>query len=373
MSSTDFAAQFPVQKLIWARLTWKAMRDKMFIKNICGVGEGQPIQVVTELTKTEFGDQCIFNLVNDLVEDGGTGDDEREGKEEGMTSSSQIITIDLMNHGVKEKGKMAEQKSAIKTRTFAKDRLSYWLANRSDQLAILTLSGIGYEYNLDGSLRPTNSKLKNLKFAADVTAPSTKRLLTWNGTNMLGNGDAGFGTANVTSAYLPTYKMVVQAGAYMRTHRIMPLMSSGKEYYLMLVHPLTYAQLKLDDKFQNALVNAGLRGDTNPWFTGADITVDGMIIKQHNLVYNTMGAAAGLKWGASGAVNGTRTLVLGAQALAMADLNTGDWVEKLFQYDSQWGINVDKMQGFKLPKFYSIYDQGVEDFGRICIDHYIGM
>lgn len=373
MSSTNFAAQIPREKLAWARLTWKAMRDKMFIKNIAGVGEGQPIQRVTELTKTEFGDQCIFHLVNDLVEDGGTGDDEREGKEEAMTSSSQIITIDLLWHGIKEKGKMTEQKSAIKTREYARDRLAYWLANRADQLAILTLSGIGYEYNLDGSLRPNSSKLKNLKFAADVAAPSTKRLLTWNGTSLLGAGDSGFGTGSVTSSYIPTYKMVVQAGAYMRTHRIMPLYSGGKEYYLMLVHPLTYAQLKLDDKFQNALVNAAQRGDNNPWFTGADVTVDGMIIKQYNLVYNTMGAASGSKWGAAGAVNGTRTLVLGSQALAMADLNIGDWVEKLFQYDSQWGINVDKMLGFKLPQFFSTYDQGVEDHGRICIDHYIGM
>lgn len=372
MSSTNFAAQIPAEKLTWARLTWKAMRDKMFIKNIVGVGENQPIQKITELTKTEFGDQCIFHLVNDLVEDGGTGDDEREGNEEAMTSSSQIITIDLLNHGVKEKGKMTEQKSAIKTREYARERLAQWLASRVDQLALLTLSGIGYEYNLDGSLRPARSKLKNLKFGADVQAPSAKRLLTWNGSALLGAGDAGFGTGSIADTYVPNYKMIVQIGAYMRTHRIKPLMSGGKEYYLLLVHPLTYAQLKMDDKFQNALVQGGVRGDSNPWFTGADITVDGMVIKQYNLVYNTMGAAAGSKWGAGGAVNGTRTLCLGAQALAMADLNIGDWVEKLFQYDSFWGINVDKMFGFKLPQFYSTFDQGVEDFGRVCIDHYLG-
>lgn len=373
MSANNFAAQQTEEKLVWARLTWKAMRDRLFIKNIVGVGENQPIQKITELTKTDSGDKCIFHLVNELVEDGGVGDDDREGREEGMTSSSQIITIDLLNHGVKEKGKMTEQKSVLKTREFARDRLAYWLANRVDQLAILTLSGIGYEYNCDGSLRPNNSKLKNLAFASDVTAPSAKRLLTWNATTLLGAGDVGFGNGNITSSFVINYRMVVAAGAYMRTHRIMPLMSGGKEYYLMLVHPLSYAQLKLDDKFQNAVINGGPRGDSNPWFTGADVTVDGMVIKQHNLIYNTMGAASGSKWGAGGAINGTRTLVLGAQALGMADLNIGDWVEKLFQYDSQWGVNVDKMFGFLKPKFYSQYDQGVEDFGCVCIDHYIGI
>lgn len=373
MSATNFAAQIPAEKLVWARLTWKAVRDKMILKNIIGEGENQPIQRVSELTKTESGDKCIFHLVNELVDDGGTGDDDREGREEAMTSSSQIITIDLLFHGVKERGKMTEQRSAIKTRNFAKDRLSYWLANRVDQMLVLTLSGIGYEFTCDGRLRPNSSKLKNLAFAADVTAPSSKRLLTWNGTTLLGNGDAGFGTGNIAAGYVINYRMVVAAGAYARTHRIPPLMSGGKEYFLMLVHPLAYAQLKLDDKFQNAVVNAAARGDNNPWFTGADVTVDGMIIKQHNLVYNTMGAAAAAKWGAGGNVNGTRTLVLGAQALALADLNIGDWVEKLFQYDSQWGVNVDKMFGMLKPKFYSIYDQSTEDFSCLCIDHYIGI
>lgn len=371
MAMNDFAAQTPERKLAWARTTWKQARDMMFIKNICGVGEGQPIHKVTELTKTEFGDQCIFHLIGELTEDGNVGDGEREGLEEGLTASFQKIQIDLLNHGIREKGKMTEQRSVTKTREVARDRLAYWLANRVDQMAILTLSGLGYEYNLDGSLR-VGSKLKDLAFAADVTAPSTKRCLTWNGSALLGNGDAGFGTGAVTSAYVPNYKMVVQLGAYMRTHRIKPLVSGGKEYFLLIVHPLTYAALKLDDKFQNALVNAGERGDSNPWFTGAVVTVDGMIIKQHNLVYNTMGAAAGSKWGAGNNVNGTRTLCLGAQALAFADLNMGDWVEKRFQYDSQWGINVDKMFGFKKPVFYSQYDQGNEDFGVVTVDHYIG-
>lgn len=372
MAATDFAKQTPERKLVWSRLVWKDARDKMILKNVIGVGDNSPIHKITELTTTEKGDQCIFHLVNDLVEDGNVGDGEREGHEEAMVSSRQIITIDMLNHGVKETGKMANQKTVISVREHGRERLSWWLADRMDQLLMLTLSGIGYEYTLDGRTRPNNSKLKNLAFAADVRAPSTKRLLTWNGSALLGNGDAGFGTANIASSYVPKYKMIVDAGAYARTHHIKPLISGGKEYYLMMVHPLTYAALKMDDKFQNALVNAGARGDNNPWFTGADVTVDGMIIKQHNKVFNTMGATSGSKWGAGGAVNGTRSMLLGAQALAFADLNQGDWVEKLFQYDSQWGINVDKMLGMLCPQFYSIYDQSVEDFGRLAIDHYIG-
>jgi N4-gp56 family major capsid protein len=373
MSATNFAAQTPEEKLVWSRLTWAAARDQMFLKKLTGTGENSPVHRVTELTKTEKGDQCIFFLVADLVEDGGVGDDEREGHEEAMQSSRQIITIDLLNHGIREKGKMSEQKTVIKTREIARDRLSYWLANRVDQLAILTLSGISYNFNCDGSLRPNKSKLKNLAFASDVTAPTSKRNLTWNGTNLLGNGDTGYGTGSIASTYVPKYKMIVDMVAYARTHRVKPLMSGGKEYFIILMHPFAYAMLKMDDYFQRAITTAGVRGDNNPWFTGADVTIDGAIIMQHNLTFNTGGAALGSKWGADGNINGTRTLLLGAQALAMADLNVSDWVEKLFQYDSFWGINVDKMFGLLKPKFYSIYDQSVEDFGCLTVDHYLGL
>lgn len=89
-------------------------------------------------------EQMIMFLVADLVGDGVVGDNEREGMEEDMQSYEQIITIDLISHGVKNKGKMSEQKTVIKFREHAKDKLSYWLANRLDQLAFLTMSGISY-------------------------------------------------------------------------------------------------------------------------------------------------------------------------------------------------------------------------------------
>ena len=63
-------------------------------------------------------------LVADLMGDGVVGDNEREGMEEDMQSYEQIITIDLISHGVKNKGKMSEQKTVIKFREHAKDKLA---------------------------------------------------------------------------------------------------------------------------------------------------------------------------------------------------------------------------------------------------------
>lgn len=365
MSMTNFAALTPQQKLVWSRDVWKAARDQMFIKKFTGTSDSSMIQRVTELTKTEKGEQCIIHLVADLVGDGVIGDNEREGNEEAMQSYSQIITIDQLSHSVRNKGKLAEQKTVIKFRETGKDRLAYWLANRADQLAFLTMSGIGYSVQNNGAVR-VNSPFPNLAFAADVSGPTSARSVMWDGTAL-----AASNTASIASTFVLSYKAIVDMIAYAKEHYIKPLMSGGKEYYVILLHPNSLAQLKKDADYQRAVVTALPRDASNPFFTGGTVTIDGAILHEHRLVYTTKGAASGSKWGSGSAVNGTRTLLCGAQALAMADLGAPEWDEKTFQYGSQQGINIDKMIGFKKPKFYSLYDQSVQDFGILAVDHYI--
>jgi N4-gp56 family major capsid protein len=364
---TAFSELTTQQKLVWSRDVWQAARDQMFIKKFIGSGEDAVIQRITELTKTEKGEQVIMHLVADLVEDGVIGDNEREGNEEAMQSYSQVINIDLLSHGVISKGKMAEQKTVINFREMGRSRLSYWLANRADQLAFLTMSGISYAFKNNGAPRIATSPFPLLSFASDVSAPSSARALMWDGTAL-----ANSNTASIASTYLPSYKMIVDLVAYAKEHYIKPLMSGGKEYYCLFVAPGTLANLKKDADYQRAVVGVATKSGTDsPWFTGGTVTIDGVVIHEHRLVYTTKGAASGAKWGAGSAVNGTRSLLCGAQAMGMADLGSPDWVEKLFQYDSQAGINVDKMFGLLKPRFFSIYDNSVQDFGIVTVDTYL--
>ena len=182
-------------------------------------------KALLQLTKTEKGDQCLIQLVADLVEDGVIGDNEREGNEEAMQAFSQIITLDLITHSVRNKGKLAEQRSVIKFRETGRNRLAYWLANRIDQLAFLSLSGISYAFQNNGAPR-VNSPFPGLAFAADVTAPSAKRSLMWDGTSL-----AVSNTGSITSGYVLSYKMIVDLIAYAKEHYVKPLMDGGKEYY----------------------------------------------------------------------------------------------------------------------------------------------
>lgn len=365
MAQTNFAGLNSQQKLVWSRDVWSAARDQMFIKKFMGTSSSSMIQRITELTKTEKGEACVMQLVADLVTDGVIGDNEREGNEEELKNYEQIITIDMIGNGTRSKGKLADQKTVIKFREQSKDKLAYWLANRCDQLAFLTMSGISYAQQNNGAAR-INSQFSDLSFAADVSAPTAARHRNWTGTALTAGN-----TSAITASFLPTYKMIVQLRAYAKAHYVKPLTAGGKEYYVLLVSPQTLAALKEDDNYQRAVVTGMQRSEKNPWFTGATVMVDGVVIHEHNLVYNTTGRAADDLWGAGSNIEGTRSLLCGAQALGLSDLGPPEWDEQHFQYSSQKGIWVDKMFGLLKPKFHSIYDKATEDFGVIACDHYL--
>ena len=113
MSFTAFGELTPIQKVNWSRVVWKAARDQMFLKNFMSDTGNSVVHRITELTATEKGTQCLFQLVADLVGDGVRGDDEREGMEEAMASHSQIIQIDQISHGVKNSKRSIDHALAL--------------------------------------------------------------------------------------------------------------------------------------------------------------------------------------------------------------------------------------------------------------------
>ena len=91
------------------------------------------------------------------------------------------------------------------------------------------------------------------------------------------------------------------------------------------------------------LRNAGDRGKMNPIFTGATLTMDGLIIHTNNRVYNTAGAASGSKWGSGGNVDGTRSLLLGQQAMLYADIwGAADWHEETLDSGAKNAITLSQ-------------------------------
>ena len=365
MAVTNFAALTDEQLTVWGRDVWKAARNASFVNRFSGTGTNSMVQRITELTKSEKGARAVITLVADLEGDGVVGDNQLEGNEEAIKSYDQVINIDQIRHGNRHKGRMADQRSVVRFRENSKDVLGYWLGDRVDQLAFLTLSGVGYEYHTNGALRASSSQFPSLEFAADVQPLSSNRLLRWDATGGLSTD----GNTALEAADTPSYKMLVEMKAYAKTNFIRGIKADGNdEMYHVFMHPMALAQLKLDSDYLANLRSAGPRGGSNSLFNGSVTTQDGLVIHEFRHSFNTTGAASGSKWGATGTVDGNRVLMCGAQALGMADLGNPYWMEEEFDYSNAQGISVGKILGLLNPVFPSQVSGQPENFGVLAVD-----
>jgi N4-gp56 family major capsid protein len=378
MANTNFASLTSEQLTIWSRDFWRVARNMSFINQFAGSGPNAMVQRISELTQSEKGARAVLTLLADMTGDGIVGDNTLEGNEESLRAYDIVTQLDQLRFANRLAGRLADQKSVVNFREHSRDALAYAMADRIDQLAFLTMSGVAYSVKNNGALRTvlnSGQNLSNLAFASDVTAPTTNRHRRWDATNGLSAGDV---TA-VVAADTITYDCILALKAYAKDSYVRGLRGAGnEEVYHLFVTPQVMADLKTDADFLSNLRSAGIRGPNNELFSGSSsLMVDGVMVHEFRHVFNTAGATSGAsgnagsngyKWGADANINGSACLFVGAQALAMADIGTPEIVEDIFDYGNQNGISIGKIFGFKKPVYHSDIHGQNEDFGIIRLD-----
>jgi len=370
MAATNFAALTSEQKTLWSLDFWKQSRNLSFVNKFLGSDENAVIQHVTELKRTEKGARAVLTLLTDLEGDGIAGDRQLEGNEEQLKSYDRVIRVDQLRNANRNEGRLADQKTVVNFRENSRDKLAYWISDRIDQVAFLTMAGLSYSVRnsaVGAAAGRTGSDLPYLEFAQDVVAPSAKRFGRWNATSK--QMEWGTGNGSVALVDTPTYGMLVQAKAYAKDNYIRGVKEKGgEEAYHVFFSPQAMAKLKLDSDYLSNLRWARQRGEDNPLFTGDVVKVDGMYLHEFRHVPNTRLTPSGSKYGAAGAIDGCQVLFAGAQALGMADIGIPEWNEKGFDYENSQGISIAKVMGFLKPQFYTQYSGGTtEDFGVMSL------
>ncbi len=379
MAVTNFGTLTGDQLQAWSRDFWRVARNQSFINQFAGSGSNAMVQRVTELTKNNKGTKANITLLADMTGDGITGDYTLEGNEEALRAFDISIELDQLRFANRIAGRMTDQKTVVNFREQSRDALAYAMADRCDQLAFLTLSGVAYTHKNNGGLRTASATaghdLADLEYASDVSAPTGDRHRRWDATSGLVAGD----TTEVVAADKIGYSTIVELKAYAKDNYIRGIRGAGnQETFHMFVTPQQMASLKLDSDFLANVRNAGVRGTSNSLFSGSSsLMVDGVMIHEFRHVFNTSGAttgtssnagAVGYKWGSDADVVGGRALFCGAQALALADIGMPEMVEDTFDYGNQSGISVGKIFGLRKPKYNSDISGSIQDFGVIALD-----
>ena len=333
MSTTNFGLLTNEQKTIWSMDLWKNARNQSFVNKYLGTGANSMIQHITELKQSEKGARAVITLLADLQGDGVAGDRTLEGNEEGMQTFDQVIRIDQLRHANRHEGRMADQKSIVEFRENSKNLLAYWLADRIDQMAFQTLAGRSYLLKPDGSTR-VGSDLPNLEFAADVAAPSTRRVTRWDNTaKVLKTSITGGNTSgSLVNTDFVAWQTFVQLKAYAKDRYMRGVTNGGgEESFHAFMTPQAMAKLKQDPDYMANLRYSQNKDVNDNLFSGNTVKIDGIYLHEFRHVPNVSGAVSGsAKYGSGLNVDGCQILFCGAQALGMADIKAPEWNEKGF-------------------------------------------
>ena len=309
MAKTTVASANALTKKVWEEKLFRDTLYDTYFNKFMGNSDSSLVQVKTNLEKQK-GDRITFGIRMQLTGDGVTEGQILEGNEEALTTYDYSLTLGQYRHAVRSNGELDAQRAMYDIYDEQKTALKEWGAQKIDSLAFAAIlasptklfypSGSGGDLTVAASeaagkaaLHATQSKL-NPNFIV--------QLRTWAMTG--GNG-----------AYTP----------------LRPVRVEGDEYFVLLTHPDSLADLKMNSTFQNAMRDARERGPSNPLFKGAVAIWDNVVIHEHRRC--TAAADGG---GASVAWN--KAVFMGAQSLVWAWGQREKLVEKTFDYDNEKGV-----------------------------------
>lgn len=237
---------------LWSRKCYEEAKTKMFWNRFSGPeGSGMPIIQKNELL-TQPGEIINISRVANLTQAGVSGETPLRGTEEQLTLAQIQVTPEWYRHAVAVTGKATKQITQD-FRMKANAGLSYWMAKKMD-----------------------TSMWTNARQTGSVGFDATAITIVY--------GNDGTTIDDLDSADTMGVTEIAKAAAVLRSNDIEPVsvagMPAGLGYYLMFIHPNQAYSLKQDTEWVDRHSSAGVRGETNPLFTGALGEIDGVIVHE---------------------------------------------------------------------------------------------
>jgi N4-gp56 family major capsid protein len=385
MANSSITANLIVKQ--WSKQFFKYGLSKMFFSKFIGAyGEAfdpamgdkrvtvlsDPnalIQIKMDLSRAP-GDTITFPMLAPLTGHGrvqaatatnGSGKRVLEGNEEAMNQYSWPITLFEWAHSVVTMGKLMERQPAFSVSDSMTANLGLWWAKILDEATYDAMAGLGLVD--DGSVAIVSAAAPSRKLTGGCTAGTVNYRVT----------DA----ALVTGEYM-SFEMIDKARQNAMSDAsgptIRPVILDGVETYFCFMSTKQANDLRNDAgasvniTWKEAQLHAAVRGRDNPIFRNNFLGFyNNVALFEYPNVASRTGTGAGENLATNtfdtGDVvySGTeahRALFCGACAAVHAYGSMPDFVDKLFQYDTQRGRSLQTICAIGRPEFNSI-DYGV--------------
>lgn len=250
MAELDFGTDAAQTVKLWGKdLLKQALGQALFFKKFLGTNENAVIYWAKDLEKNK-GDNIKYDLLLELEGDGVTGSNELEGNEENLDYQQDNISIDQLRHAT-GRTTMSEQRTVHKLRSDSKWALGRWFARIFESYMFRYLCGdITINHGQQGVIYDSN----HVVYSGDATSEAT-----------IGNND---------QFTLEDIDYCIEK-AKTEDKRMIPIMIDGKIHYIMVLHPFSVTDMKLNVggstsvEWQEIQREANVRGKNNPIFSGA--------------------------------------------------------------------------------------------------------
>lgn len=319
--------------------------------------------IIVKKTETSkgAGDRITMGLRRQLVGRGVTENEILQGNEESLTTYSDNLLINELNHAVRIKadGTIDNQRILFDARMEAKNGLKDWYADRISTAFFMQVCGhLGTTITVEG-----NSTLPGAVIYGNnvPTAATTNRIL---------RAGAQATDQALTSTYVFDLTLIDKAVALAKTAnpKIRPIKVDGADKYVMYLHPYQVYQMRTSTTTGQWLdiTKAVYQGSksNNPIYSGAIGEYNGVILREAEHVTTGYHSTTFAE-----VTTVRRAVLLGAQSAVIAfgqgrSESDFQWREEEFDYARELGVAVKTIWGIKKSVFNS------EDFGSIVVATY---
>jgi len=343
MATTSYGVNDALAVKLWSKKLAVEVSKATAIAPLIGTSSNSIIQLKSETQKGK-GDKVTFGLRKQLVGDGVSESSVLEGNEEALSTYSDSIVINELDHAVrvKNEGTIDVQRVPFSLRDEATQGLTDWYADRMSMMFFIQACGFTAP-TLAFEGRTVTLKDVHWGFNSPI-APSSGRII---------RAGSQANDQSLTSADVFDLNLIDKA--------------VEAAMYVMYLHPYQVTDLRTNTStgqwldIQKAVER---RGSDNPIFTGALGVYNNVVLREAEHVVTGVNASTSAQ-----ITTVRRAVLLGAQAAVCAyGMNKGPTryttVEKTFDYDRELGIAAKTIMGMKKTVFDST------DFGTVVVSTY---